>query len=196
MKPTIHLKKICTLAIGVLLVICAVPLKAQPGEPNVKSDDSVSTNLTTAKATMEAYETGDWETLRSYLQENARIYGLGNFDSLTVDETINYWSAGREDAAPILADNGTWLNAKQPEGPQKGDWVYHWGTNTISYENGESVTFPYHIALKMQNNKIVEAHFYYDNMKIIRAMGYALSPPLDSDQEEVDEEVVGFLEEL
>lgn len=194
MKPTVHLQTIRKAAIGVLLVFYAITAQAQPGESGVDSDESVDKNLATAKATMEAYETGDWEAMRLNLQKNARIYGLGHYDSLTVDETITYWDEGRKDAAPLLADNGTWLNVSQTEGPKEGDWVYHWGTNTISYEDGDSVTFPYHIALKMQDHKIIEAHFYYDNMKIIRAMGFALSPPLDNEDEE-EEEVVGIIEE-
>lgn len=192
MKPAIHIQIIRNAAIGVLLLFYGITLQAQPGEPPV-TNQSAEQNLATAKATMKAYETGDWENLRTHLQEHATIYGLGHYDSMTVDETISYWSDGRKNADPILADNGTWLNVSQPEGDQKGDWVYHWGNNTISYDNGKSaVTFPFHIAIKMQDNKVVEAHFYYDNMKIIRAMGYAISPPLD---EESDEDAVGIVEQ-
>lgn len=192
MKSAIHIQTIRNAAIGVLLLFAGFTLQAQPGERPVVSEKSAKEDLVTAKATMKAYETGDWEGLRSHLQENATIYGLGHFDSLTVDQTISYWSDGRKNAAPLLSDNGTWLNISQDQGEQKGDWVYHWGNNTISYNSGESVTFPFHIALRMQNHKVIEAHFYYDNMKIIRAMGYALSPPLEEEQ---DEEVVEIAEQ-
>lgn len=193
MKPAIHIQLIMNAAIGVLLLFYGLTLQAQPGDS--VTNQSAEDDLATAKATMKAYETGDWENLRSHLQEHATIYGLGHFDSMTVDETISYWTDGRKNAEPILADNGSWLNVSQTEGNQKGDWVYHWGNNTISYDNGESVTFPFHIALKMQDHKVIEAHFYYDNMKIIRAMGYALSPPLDEEEEEEEEEVVGIVEQ-
>lgn len=192
MKSAIHIQTIRNAAIGVLLLFSGFTLQAQPGERPVVSEKSAKEDLVTAKATMKAYETGDWEGLRSHLQENATIYGLGHFDSLTVDQTISYWSEGRKNAAPLLSDNGTWLNISQVQGEQKGDWVYHWGNNTISYDSGESVTFPFHIALRMQNHKVIEAHFYYDNMKIIRAMGYALSPPLEEEQ---DEELVEIAEQ-
>ena len=192
MKSAIHIQTIRNAAIGVLLLFSGFTLQAQPGERPVVSEKSAKEDLVTAKATMKAYETGDWEGLRSHLQENATIYGLGHFDSLTVDQTISYWSEGRKNAAPLLSDNGTWLNISQDQGEQKGDWVYHWGNNTISYDSGETVTFPFHIALRMQNHKVIEAHFYYDNMKIIRAMGYALSPPLEEEQ---DEELVEIAEQ-
>ena len=192
MKSAIHIQTIRNAAIGVLLLFSGFTLQAQPGERPIVSEKSAKEDLITAKATMKAYETGDWEGLRSHLQENATIYGLGHFDSLTVDQTISYWSEGRKNAAPLLSDNGTWLNISQDQGEQKGDWVYHWGNNTISYDSGETVTFPFHIALRMQNHKVIEAHFYYDNMKIIRAMGYALSPPLEEEQ---DEELVEIAEQ-
>lgn len=192
MKSAIHILTIRNATIGVLLLFSGFILHGQPGQHPGVSESSAQENLNTAKATMEAYETGDWEGLRSHLQDNAMVYGLGHYDSLTVDQTISYWSDGRKNAVPLLSDNGTWLNISQAQGEQKGEWVYHWGNNTISYENGESVTFPFHIALKMLNHKVIEAHFYYDNMKIIRAMGYALSPPLEEEQ---GEEVIELVEQ-
>ena len=142
-------------------------------------------DLETAKETVQAYEAQDWQKLRTYLKEDARIYGLASFDSMDVDGTISYWSKGSETASPELKDK-TWLAVAIPDGPREGHWVYHWGVNTLSYTNGERITFPYHIALKIEDNKVEEAHFYYDNMKIIRDMGYAISPPLE-DGEPVEE---------
>ena len=141
-------------------------------------------DLEVAKATVDAYETGDWDELRSNLKQDAIIYGLGNTDSIDVDETITYWSRGRDDANPNLAENGTWLTVSMEEGPRKGNWVLYWGTNTLTYKNGEEITFPFHVSMKMEDGKVSEAHFYYDNMKIIRALGYAISPPLEEEEEE------------
>ena len=155
---------------------------AQNGE---KHRPGAETELTTAKATVAAYANEEWEDLRSYLTPDAKIYGLGSFDSLTADETIAYWTQGSQTASPTLKDE-RWLIQTIEEGPKKGKWVYHWGTNTLNYKTGEKISFPYHIALKVERNKVSEAHFYYDNMKIIRHLGYALSPPLLEDQEEDD----------
>lgn len=141
-------------------------------------------DLATAKATVKAYEEGNWEALRTNLKEDAKIYGLGNFDTLTVDQSISYWKKGMETATPILDEDGTWLGVSIPEGPKKGDWILHWGINTLTYKNGEVISFPFHIALKMEDHKISKSYFYYDNMKIIRELGYALSPPLEEKREE------------
>ena len=141
-------------------------------------------DLSTAKATVKAYQEGNWENLRANLKEDAIIYGLGNYDSLNVDETISYWIKGRKAATPTLAEDETWITARIAEGPQKGNWVFHWGINTLTYEDGEKITFPYHVSMRMEDNKVAETHFYYDNMKIIRKMGYAISPPLEEEPED------------
>lgn len=38
----------------------------------------------------------------------------------------------------------------------------------------------------MEDNKVAETHFYYDNSKIIRGMGYAISPPIEDEEEDLD----------
>lgn len=178
MKPLKKLQMIfCAGVIG-LFFLSGPCVSAQVSPDAVLTYTTADADLQTAKATVAAYERGDWEKLRSNLSEDAVIYGLGNFDSLNVDETISYWTKGREKAFPTLDEAGTWLAVSIPEGPGKGNWVYHWGVNTLTYDNGETITFPYHVAIKIEDNKVAETHFYYDNMKIIRHLGYALSPPL------------------
>lgn len=192
MKLAVHLRNTGKAAILVVFICLGFTLWGQTGDLQALNDQAYQKDLATAKATMKAYELGNWEELRSFLDENATVYGLGNFDSMSVEQSIKYWSAGREYAAPILADNGTWLNVSHQEGPQKGDWVYHWGNNTISYQDGNTISFPYHIALRMVNHKITEAYFYYDNNKIIRALGYAIDPPLE---EQPDEDIVSIVKQ-
>lgn len=165
-----------------LLLLIAIFITGQQGFSQI--DGKVSLDfpsednaMQAAKETVKAYETGNWEMLRSHVQRDAYFYNLGSFDSLSLDQTINYWKKGRESATPLLAEDGAWLPVSVPEGPRKGNWILHWGTNTLSYPNGETISFPYHVALKFQNNKVNQAHFYYDNNRIIRALGYEIQPP-------------------
>lgn len=135
--------------------------------------------MTTARETVKAYETGDWEVLRKHVSPDAMFYNLGSYDSLSLDQTINYWTKGRETATPLLVEDGVWLANEIPDGPRKGKWILHWGNNTLTYPRGETVSFPYHVALKFRDEKVQEVHFYYDNNRIIRAMGYEIQPPLE-----------------
>ena len=185
MKTRSYFQSMLPLWLVAFLIFLAFPLFAQQ---KTLSHSTAEEDLTTAKATVDAYEEQDWDKLRNYLDPDAIIFGLASFDSLNVEETLSYWSKGSKAAKPEL-DNQTWLAVSITEGPRKGNWVYTWGRNTLNYATGETISFPYHLALRIEDNKVAEAHFYYDNNKIIREMGYAISPPieeLDSLQEGIE----------
>ena len=139
-----------------------------------------------AKETVEAYEAGNWDVLRKNVAADAMFYNLGSYDSLTLDQTINYWKKGRETATPLLKDEGVWLANTVKSGPREGKWILHWGSNTLTYPSGETVSFPYHVALKFKDEKVQQAHFYYDNNRIIRALGYEIQPPLKDPEEDLE----------
>lgn len=160
-----------------LMISCFSVLIFQAGVAQVTNNEDQM--MKAAKETVEAYETGNWELLRKHVARDAMFYNLGSYDSLTFDQTINYWTKGRETATPVLVDDGVWLANTIQSGPGKGDWILHWGKNTLSYPTGETVSFPYHVALKFEDEKVQEVHFYYDNNRIIRAMGYEIQPPLE-----------------
>lgn len=137
-----------------------------------------------ARETVKAYETGNWEALKKNSTADAKFYNLGSYDSLTVGETIQYWKKGREVATPVLSEDGVWLGVTVPKGPREGNWILHWGTNTLSYPTGETISFPYHVALKFHDNKVRQYHFYYDNNRIIRALGYEIQPPFEENEDD------------
>lgn len=161
------------------------PEPASVNYPNVKND------IETVRATIEAYENGNWEQLRTHMNDDAMVYNLGSFDSLTVDQTVNYWTKGRESAIPKISEDGIWLGVAVSEGPREGNWILHWGNNTLTYPNGETISFPYHLATLMKDKKIYRIYFYYDNGRIIRDLGYSIDPPLrdddDNDEDDMDD---------
>ncbi|WP_029038506.1 nuclear transport factor 2-like protein [Salinimicrobium xinjiangense] len=174
--------KVLIVMIGILL--CWHPGLAQV-DGNVSLEfDNKEEAMETAQETVRAYETGNWETLRKNVHDGAHFYNLGSYDSLSLEQTINYWKKGRETATPILSKDGAWLAVSVPEGPRKGNWILHWGNNTLRYPNGETISFPYHVAQKFKDSKVSEVHFYYDNNRIIRAMGYEIQPPMGIEEED------------
>lgn len=169
----------------VVLSFLIIPIAAAQVDGEVSLDfPSESEAVETAKETVKAYETGNWETLKNNVTQDATFYNLGTYDSLSVDQTIQYWKKGRETATPVLSEDGAWLAVSIPQGPRKGNWILHWGNNTLSYPNGETISFPYHVALKFQEDKVEEAHFYYDNNRIIRGMGYEILTPIEEEEED------------
>lgn len=143
-------------------------------------------NMKTVKEAMKAYESGNWEMLRENVTEDVFFYNLGSFDSLNLKETIEYWKKGRETATPALSEDQIWLPVSVSEGPREGNWVLHWGANTLTYPDGQTISFPYHIATKLDNNKIAKIYFYYDNSRILRALGYSIDPPLKEEEDQND----------
>lgn len=192
MKNIINTKLLTYFCAAILLLGMQNSLNAQVPDPAVLEYPGADKNMNTVKKAMEAYETGNWELLRKSVTDDARFYNLGSFDSLTLDQTIEYWKKGRETATPALAENQIWLPVSVSEGPRQGNWVLHWGSNTLSYPDGETISFPYHIATKMEGDKISRIYFYYDNNRIIRAMGYAIDPPLKEKDEDEDEGLEDF----
>ncbi|SDL55038.1 hypothetical protein SAMN04488034_10569 [Salinimicrobium catena] len=184
MKNPISHKVMITLFTALLFLAVQTNIYAQVPEKAMLEYPEADKNMNTVKKAMEAYETGNWELLRNSVTEDVRFYNLGSFDSLNLDQTIEYWKKGRETATPTLAENQIWLPVSVKEGPRQGQWVLHWGSNTLSYPNGESISFPYHIATRMEGDKISRIYFYYDNNRIIRAMGYAIDPPLKEEDDE------------
>lgn len=183
MKPQILIRA-GTLLILLMSLSFNQSMFAQVPEKALLDYPEADNNMQTVKKAMEAYETGNWNQLRAQVTEDAKFYNLGSFDSLTIDQTVDYWKKGREAATPILSENEIWLPVSVKEGPRKGNWVLHWGSNTLSYPNGETISFPYHIATKLKDGKISHIYFYYDNNRIIRAMGYAIDPPLKEEDDE------------
>lgn len=172
------------LSVLLLMLFCFTSASAQVDGQLTQEFPEEELAMEIAKKTVQAYESGDWDVIRNHVTPDAYFYNLGSFDSLTVEEALEYWQKGRETASPLLTDPGTWLSVTLPEGPRQGNWVLHWGENTLSYPNGETITFPYHVALKFEGDKVSQAHFYYDNNTIIRAMGFELQPPLNENQTE------------
>lgn len=190
MKKYISHKTLMILFTALIFFTAQITLYSQVPEKAMLEYPEADKNMKTVKKAMEAYETGNWELLRNSVTDDVRFYNLGSFDSLNLDQTIEYWKKGRETATPTLAENQIWLPVAVAEGPQQGQWVLHWGSNTLSYPNGESISFPYHIATKLEDDKISRIYFYYDNNRIIRAMGYAIDPPLKDEND--DEGLIDF----
>ena len=191
----IHPYNWIVLLITILLFSFGPRVSAQDPEPASLDYPNVKRDIKVVKETIKAYENGNWEELRAHLDKDAMVYNLGSYDSLNVEKTINYWTKGRESATPLISENGIWLGVSVSEGPREGKWILHWGNNTLNYPNGETISFPYHLATLMKDDKISKIYFYYDNSRIIRALGYSIDPPVKDDERDDDfENIEGHLE--
>ena len=190
----IHFNKYIYFILVILISGAGMELYGQDPEPASLDYPDVQEDIKTVKATIQAYESGNWDQLRENLDENAMVYNLGSFDSLTVDETVDYWKKGRESAVPMISEDGIWLGVSVSEGPREGHWILHWGNNTLTYPNGQTISFPYHLATHLKGDKIDRIYFYYDNGRIIRSLGYSIDPPINEYDDDSLEEIEGYRE--
>jgi len=62
------------------------------------------------------------------------------------------------------------------DGDLKGDWVSTWGTYSFR-EDGKDIVLPYQFTADVKDGKIQRSVIYYDNLAVVNALGYTITPP-------------------
>ena len=57
-----------------------------------------------------------------------------------------------------------------------GDYVSVWGNYSCAI-NEKNISFPFQFTAKVANGKIERSTIYYDNLYILKTLGYTLTPP-------------------
>lgn len=101
--------------------------------------------------------------------------GPSNGDTQTKAELIESW---KEAHKVRTNENNEYVynTFRVLEGDLKGDWVSVWGTYTFT-ENGKDISLPYQFTAHVKDKKIQKSVIYYDNLAVIKAMGYEITPP-------------------
>lgn len=101
--------------------------------------------------------------------------GPSNGESSTKAEEIANWKQAHKVRTKQKNEYvvNTW---RVLDGNFKGDWVSIWGTYTFT-ENGVEIILPYQYTASVDGGKIKAAVIYYDNLAVVTAMGYTLTPP-------------------
>ena len=165
-----------------LLVLCGLllmPLMHNAQDAEVTLDFE---NAATANELIQNYiqglKDGDVAKMSAQLDENAMLYGLGGgLDSLNVSQHMQFWTDNFSSNEHSIT-NEAYLPVKVTNAWNEGEWVLVWGTNTVTDKEGKNtVTIPYHNACFIVNGKIARIHYYYDNLNIMTAQGFTLTPP-------------------
>jgi hypothetical protein len=102
-------------------------------------------------------------------------YGPGPGDSTNVQQTTDTWKQNyttqQNRKVEFVAET---FNVKM--GDQAGHWVSTWGTYSFT-ENGKDVKFPYQYTAHVKNGKIDKDVIYYDQLYILKTLGYTVTPP-------------------
>jgi len=120
-----------------------------------------SAEITTLKAGIAAYESGDWEAWKSHWADTAKVF-VNSTIGISVDERI----AGMKNMTAAMSSYGFNHDDEYIEMVLDKDnktWVYYWATHngTFSATNKE-LTIPVHLAVQFVDGEIVAEHVYFD----------------------------------
>lgn len=124
-----------------------------------------SAETETLKAGINAYESGDWDTWKSHFSDTAKIY-VNSPKAITVDDRAKEL----QEAASSFSSYGFNHEKEYIEMVLDKDdetWVYYWaGWNGELAANQKKISVPVHLAVRFEDNKIVEEHIYYDGTEM------------------------------
>ena len=103
-------------------------------------------------------------------------YGPSPADSINAEQSVNSWKENYKTQMNRKIDFLAIITVRILSGTYKGDWVDVWGKYSCNI-NGKDITFPFQYAAKVDNGKIVGDVIYYDNLYIVKKLGYTVTPP-------------------
>ena len=120
-----------------------------------------SAEINTIKASIKAYEAGDWDKWKSHFADTAKIY-INSLDPLTVAKRVE----GLKSMTGALSSYGFNHDKEHLEmvlDKEDETWVYYWATHNGTFTaNNKALAIPVHVALRFAEGKIVEEHVYFD----------------------------------
>lgn len=137
--------------------------------PDAEEDLKVVTDY------LDALVNNKMDVVASLLADDYVSTGPGNGETSTKAEEIANWKEVHKVRTNQKNDYAinTW---RVLDGNYKGDWVSIWGTYTFT-QNGIEITLPYQYTAMVADGKIQGAGIYYDNLAVVKAMGYTITPP-------------------
>jgi len=122
------------------------------------------------KATVAAYEAGDWQTYRSAFADSVMM--VNNNVQVSIDERIEEHKAILEVFSNVHFDFAVY-GAAELDG---NTWGMLWGnwTGTVR-SSGEAVQLMVHVASRLVDGKTVEEYGYWDTAEIASIMNAAMS---------------------
>src|SRR5665213_50264 len=179
MKKTI---KNGILMAALILATCVPSAKAQTTSSEMKYSDMVGANPD-AEADIKTVSdylntllvAGDVDKATSMLTSNYMGYGPGAEDSADLQKTMDDWKKNvtTQQNRKVGFVQET-FNVKS--GDQAGHWVSVWGTYSCT-QNGKDIKFPFQYTAHVTNGKIDKDIVYYDQLYIVKALGYTVTPP-------------------
>ena len=148
---------------------------SRPGQATALDSDSFKL----ANAWLEAFEHQDTGKMKSIISSDGVVHGFAGEDELSRDRFIEHLDIAKDVAGLKYSpfSDHKWLPLKHDDALFGGEGILFWGISTMNYEKWGSSSFPIHIVTTVENGKISSMHFYYNRLKMFRAVGFKLLPP-------------------
>lgn len=119
-----------------------------------------------SKALIKDYTEGKWENWIKHYADSAKI-GHNSITTITPQElSIRFQENIKNYSSYKFSDENIFYELIIDDKNEK--WVYFWGTwEATAADINKEVKLPVHLALKFENNKIVEEYGYYDTAPLI-----------------------------
>lgn len=163
------------------LAAAATPAQAQSSAPIPRYKDMVADNPT-AEADIKvvsdyvnALVSGNTDKAKALLAAKFKGYGPAPTDLATVAQTISNWQRTYQMQANRKVEFVT-QTFHVKAGALRGNWVSMWGNYSFT-EGSKSVKFPFQYTAHVTNGKIDQDRIYYDQLYIVSALGYKVTPP-------------------
>jgi len=165
-----------------LMAFSITAAKAQSASQDVKYSEMVGENPN-AEADIKTVSdylntllvAGDVDKATAMLSANYMGYGPGPDDSVNLQTTTDDWKQNitRQQNRKVNFVAET-FNVKS--GDLSGHWVSTWGTYSFT-QDGKDIKFPFQYTAHVTNGKIDQDRVYYDQMYILKTLGYTITPP-------------------
>lgn len=166
----------------IMMGFCINSAKSQSTSQDMKYTDMIGNNPNAEsdiKTVRDYINTlvvaGEVDKAMSMLSSNYVGFGPGPNDSANLQKTTEIWKQNitqtKNRKADFVAET---FNVKS--GDLSGHWVSTWGTYSFT-QNGKDIKFPFQYTAHVSNGKIDQDRIYYDQLYIIQALGYTITPP-------------------
>lgn len=165
----------------IMVGFCINSAKAQSANQDMKYSDMVGANpdaesdIKIVSDYVNSLIGGEIDKATAMLADNYKGYGPGPNDSSDFQKTTEIWkqNSTNQQNRKINFVAETFI---VKSGDLSGHWVSTWGTYSFT-ENGKDVKFPYQYTAHVSNGKIDQDRIYYDQLYIVQALGYTVTPP-------------------
>lgn len=155
--------------------------QAKPASPPrytdlVGDNPTTEADLQTVGSYLSLITAGNTEKAKLLLADTYRGYGPAAADSATRDQAMTGWQQRYKTQADrkMRLEGQTTFRVKS--GRRLGNWVATWGEYSFT-QNGKTIRAPFQYMAHVTKGKIDVDRTYVDNLSIVQAQGYKLTPP-------------------